>query len=169
MIEVLLCKALRDEVEKALKNVVLKNPKGELVHPAVINGFLPPNNRSESDYPCVVIAFESSSADQETTEVEVRISICTYDECLDSDGKELYPIKAHEDGLNAASRIRLALKTLPNGVLDRRYVLQLPIEVQNTGIDDYPYWQVNMKTRWLMRNPHPITDFTGDFDGVKKT
>ncbi len=167
MTEILLCEALKDKVIEAIKDIKLQNPVGDLVTPEVLNGLLPPNNRSESDYPCVVIRLEESLAELETTEVVVRISICTYDECLDENGQELRPVKGYEDGLNVASRIRLALQTLSGGVLSRRYALRFPIALQNSASDDYPYWQVDLVTRWLLRNPVPVCDFTGGFNGIK--
>ena len=155
MIEIYLTKALREFIKTAVKDFRLPVEKGEIRPPQVINGFLPPKqyiqpNQSEreDDFPFVVVRPDKAETDSGKTEVTVSIIIGCYSK--DFDG--------YEYCLNVMSRIRNALSSMKNGVLDKKYILQFPFEWDIVPEQPWPQWQVDITTRWVFNAPQAEFD-----------
>lgn len=144
MIENHLTKALREKITEVVKDFRLPVKNGEPRPPTVINGYLPPKRTgAEDDFPFIIVRAESGKSEEETTTIDVAIVIGCYSKEYD----------AHEDCINVMTRIRLALASMENGVLDNRFVLQFPIEWNLMPEQPYPQWQLDIQTHWVYNTP----------------
>lgn len=157
MTEILLCKAICEMIREAIKDLVLPDPNGGFSTPAVFNGFLKFPQEQKEGFPFVVVKPTSSTTDDNSVSVSVAISVGAYYDVDDEDGF----IDGYEEALNVVSRIRRALFDLPAGCLDGQYILDLPIQVSVSDDQAYPYWQVDMTTKWTFRKPD-ITNWSED-------
>lgn len=140
-----LTKAIRAKVSKIVEDFRLttefeENPRC----PRMFNGDLPPK-RSDSldDFPFIIVRFEESeSVNEETTATIVIVAGCYTED-----------YEGHEDCINVLSRIQTALLSMPDGILDNKYILQPPVLMTNLPEQPYPQWQVNMTTKWTFRAP----------------
>lgn len=149
MIEVYLTKAIRSFLTDVCKDYALETEDGQKKAPKVVNGYLPYESDSEQDFPFVIVRAESAETDEGTTQVDVSIIIGVYAGDDDSN-----PV-GHDVCLEIMARIRTALVGLPYQLLDNRYQLRLPISWGMPGEQPYPYWQLNMTTQWVIKNPRP--------------
>lgn len=157
MTEILLCQAICELIREAIKEMAVPDPDGDVSTPAVYNGFVPFRKEGKDGFPFVVVRPNSSTTDENSVSVEVGISVGAFYELKD-DGSA---VDGYEDSLNVVSRIRRALFDLPAGCLDGQYILDLPIRVQVSDDQAYPYWQVDMTTKWTFRKPD-ITNWSED-------
>lgn len=155
MTEILLSRALCDLIGEAIKDLSLPCPGGGVTVPRVFNGFVKFPQQESDGFPFVLVRPISSASDENSTSVEVGISVCAYYE-LNDDGDY---VDGYEEAMNVASRVRQALFDLPGGCLDDRYVLSLPIRIVIGEEQAHPYWQVDMTTSWSFRAPE-ITNWS---------
>ena len=149
MTEILLSRTLCDLISEAIKDLNLPCPEGDVTVPRVFNGFVKFPQQEADGFPFVLVRPILSTSDENSTSVEVGISICAYYELKD-DGEY---VDGYEEAMNVASRIRNALFDLPNGCLAECYVLSLPIRIVVGEEQAHPYWQVDMTTSWTFRVP----------------
>lgn len=158
MVENLLAKAIRTFLAEKLKDFLLPcEIDGQGKSLQIINGYLPPRTTKEKVtdedlYPFVLVRPESAETDRESTVVTVAIIIGTY-------SKEAI---GHEYALNVMTRIREALCTLPNLQLERKYQLEFPIKWEGYDSPAWPFWQIDMKTEWIIRSPKPVLPNNGE-------
>lgn len=145
MTEHLLIDAVRKKVKDVVKDFRLETRFEEHPRcPTVFEGDLPPKrSNSTDDFPFVIVRFEESSS----TNDEITASVLIVAGCFTED------LLGHRDCMNVLTRIRTALLTMPNGILDDRYILQPPIKITNLPEQPYPQWQINMETKWCFRAP----------------
>lgn len=142
-----LSKALRVLIEKEVSEYRLPVKNGEPRSPRVLNGYLPPKRSgTDDDFPFVIVRPDSGETEADQVKVTVDVIIGCYTEEFDG----------HEYCLNVMQRIRTALMSLPNGILDSRYVLEFPIKWSNFAEQPYPFWQFDMETKWVYTPPQPI-------------
>ena len=84
-----------------------------------------------------------STAEREVTEVTVDLILCCHSKSNDG----------YAYLLTMAERIRTALLRMPMQTLDKRYVLQFPLECRLPDDQPWPNWQMSMSTRWLIKTP----------------
>lgn len=131
-----------EDVVKDLKLPTKDNPEGRA--PRVIDGYLPPKRAvPEMDFPFVIVRAEDGTSDMGRTEVTVSLIIGCY--TTETDG--------YARCLGVMERIRHAMCDLPNQTLDDRYQLTFPIEWRNVPEQPYPYWQIEMTTKWTFNTP----------------
>ncbi len=158
MVENLLAKAIRNFLAEKLKDFLLPcEIDGQGKSLQIINGYLPPRTTKEKVtdedlYPFVLVRPESAETDRESTVVTVAIIIGTY-------SKEAI---GHEYALNVMARIREALCTLPDLQLERKYQLEFPIKWEGYDSPAWPFWQIDMKTEWIIRSPKPVLPNNGE-------
>lgn len=144
MVEIELCKALRDFIDEAVEDFQLPVESGGMRAPTVVNGYLPPKRKGpDDDFPFVLVRPISGQIDAGETTTSVAIVIGCYSEEFDG----------HEHCLNVMSRIRNALCALPGSVLAKKYVLTRPVEWSLSEDQPYPLWQIDMTTTWQYRAP----------------
>ncbi len=148
MIEVYLTKAIRSFLTDVCKDYALGTEGGETRTPKIVNGYLPYESDSEQDFPFVIVRADSASTDGDMTDVDVDIIIGTYVP------DDTHPV-GHDVCLEIMARIRTALVGLPEQLLEKRYQLQMPISWDMPAEQPYPYWQLNMSTKWSIHNPRP--------------
>lgn len=148
MIENELTDALITAIKGAVNDLRLPVKNGEPRAPIVFNGYLPPKrSKSESDdIPCVVVRPENGDINDDETEVTISIIIVCYSEEFDG----------YLHCMNVMQRIKNLLCSLENGILDKRFVLKLPMKWENIADQPYPNWQVEMETHWCFNTPQPI-------------
>ena len=159
MNEIMLCRALRKFVAEATKGVQMPDEKGVMRPLTVVDGYL--DRSGEDPSPFVLIRPKSVSAEEEMTTGKVELIVVCRNEGKDHLGDITRPMSGYEDCLTIVHRIRRALMTLPNRVLDRRYVLSLPVSWTVHDADRFPYWQVDMTTSWEWHSP-VITETLGE-------
>ena len=93
--------------------------------------------------PQIIVRVMGSTAEREVTEVTVDLILCCHS--TSNDGYAYL--------LTMAERIRTALLRMPMQTLDRRYVLQFPLECRLPDDQPWPNWQMSMSTRWLIKTP----------------
>lgn len=150
MNEVELCAALVRLVEKAVSNILLLDKTGDPRQIKVFNGYLPLKGNEEEDFPYVLVRFEKSSTDWEGTESQIAIIAGTYCEGKDAEGTVGNKMQGFIDGLNILSMIRSEILTLPNGVMEERFVVKSPIVLSDPGEQEFPYWHCEMTTSWVL-------------------
>ena len=144
MVENELVDALCAEVAKVTSEYRLPVENGEPRAPIVVDGYLPPKRSGvEDDFPFVVVRAESGFSDMEMTTVTVAIIVGCY-------SKEY---SGYKFCVNVATRIRDALVSLENGILANRYVLQYPLTWKAPEDLAYPFWQIDMVTKWAFNTP----------------
>lgn len=147
MIENLLTKALREKIEEIVKDYRLPVENGEPRCPQVINGYLPPKRSgADDDFPFIIVRAEGGKSEEEQTEITIALIIGCYSD----------EYNGHEHCINIMTRIRLALASMENHVLDKRFVLQFPIEWELLREQPYPQWQLEMTTHWVYNTPQAI-------------
>ena len=147
MIENLLADELRKLIANAVADYRLPVKNGEARPPQVVNGYLPLKRGSnDEDFPFVLVRVEGAKTEQDSTVVDVAIIVGCYAETFDG----------HEYCLNVMSRIRNALTFLPGWILAGKYALNFPIEYSILPDQPYPYWQLDMSTKWAVRTPEVI-------------
>lgn len=130
---------------------VKKNAFGKPRAPKVFNGSFPLRNSggsADSDIPCIVVRPESADTDYDVTSVDVSIAVCVFAGDMEK------PVGL-DTAMEAMTRIRTALVSLPYQILDDRYQLRLPIKWSGLDEQPFPYWQINMTTSWVIPNPRP--------------
>jgi hypothetical protein len=161
MQENLLCDALRSYIEMSLSSFKLEavRKNGEepkLVQLKLIDGYLPPKrSTSNEDHPFVLVRPDGATTDDGVTQAEVSIVIGVWQS----------EFNGHRDCISAMAKIRQALFELPARTLANRYQLNGPVVWENLAEQPWPYWQLNMKTTWLMRGPttnEPYYDYSMD-------
>ncbi len=154
MVELELCRALRAFIEDAVKDLVLPvKDEEEGRTPTVFNGYLPakkPGDRGEVEkkyFPFIVVRPDEGESDRDSTRVTVSIIFGAYSK--EDDG--------YEHCLNMMTRVRDALMAMPFETLAGRYQLRDSITWANFPDQPWPYWQVDMKTQWLINSPQPVS------------
>lgn len=142
-----LTKAIRAMVKDVVKEYRLTTEnEGNPRCPTVFNGNLPPKRSSSlDDYPFVVVRFDESEGTNDEVTATVSIIAGCYTDIEDIEGQE--------DCINVLSSIQTALLSMPNGILNGKYILQTPVKITNIPEQPYPQWQVNMETKWSFRAP----------------
>ena len=145
MIENNLTKALIEKIKEVVKDFRMPVKDGERRCPTVLNGYLPPKryDGTDEDYPFIVVRPDNGTSNRENTTMTVSIVVGCFTEDLNG----------FEDCIEVMTRIRAALASMPNGILDNRYILQYPITWDLLREQPYPQWQLNMETRWEYRTP----------------
>lgn len=144
MIENNLTKALREKIEDVVKDFRLPVKNGEPRCPVVFNGYLPPKRHGvDDDFPFIVVRPDNGSNERDSAKMTVSIVVGCFTEDLNG----------FEDCIEVMTRIRAALVSMPNGILDNRYMLQFPITWDLLREQPYPQWQLNMETSWEYRTP----------------
>jgi hypothetical protein len=144
MIENHLAENLRNLIEGAVKDFRLPVKNGEPRAPKVFNGYLPPKRSGgDDDFPFVLVRADKGSTNEDSTETKLTIIIGCYTEEFDG----------HEYCLNIMQRVRMALATLPCGVLGGKHILQFPISWENFEEQPYPQWFIEMETTWKTNTP----------------
>jgi hypothetical protein len=158
MQENLLCDALRTYISESLTNFRLEAVRkaGEderLVPLQLIDGYLPPKRSvANEDHPFVVVRPDGGTTEDGVTQVDVSIVIGVWQS----------EFNGHRDCISAMAKIRQALFELPALTLANRYQLNGPVVWENLPEQPWPYWQIDMKTTWLMRGPscnEPFYDY----------
>lgn len=162
MNEIGLCTALKELVEGVAARFRLSNNQGEPVVPKVYSGFLPLETDDDKHFPYVLIRHESSSTDWEGTVVNVAITAGAYCEGRDESGEAGMKMQGHYDCLNLLSAIRSELTNQPAETLAEKYVLLNPIEISTPSDQPFPYWQVDMTTKWHLPSP-AMEHIRGDY------
>lgn len=151
MIVNLLTKALREKIAEAVKDFRLPVENGAERSPRILNGYIPPKQmQPDDDFPVVMVRADDGRVNIEdgTAETTVAIFIGCYFEGADG----------HEFCLNVMQRIAIALTTLPASTLDNRYILQ-SIDWKNIDDQPYPFWELQMSTKWSYIAPQPQCEF----------
>lgn len=162
MNEISLCSSLKELAEKVVSGYRLLNKNREPVIPKVYCGYLPLKDNDEENFPYVLIRHESSSTDWEGTTAQVAIIAGSYCEGKDESGKVGMKMQGHFDCLNVLSAIRSEILNLEAETLDERYVLLNPIEISAPDEQPFPYWQVDMTTKWHLASP-AMEHIRGDY------
>ena len=158
MVEIELCRSLRAFIEDAVKDLYLpcaaeddKASDWEYESrrvPRVINGYLPQKrSEAEDDFPFIVVRPDEATSTRESTSVTVSIIFGAYSESPDG----------YEHCLNMVSRVRTALMAMPFLRLDDRYILEDELSWSNFSEQAWPYWQVDMTTKWTFISPQPVS------------
>lgn len=154
MVEIELCKAIREFVAHAVKDLELpvqvKNDGGDeyFAHkvPKIVNGYLPPKrSQKEDDIPFIMVRPDAGTTADEETRVEVSIIFGAYSKTDDG----------YEHCMNMLTVVRTALLSMPFGVLAKRYILERELSWQNYPDHLDAYWQVDLKTVWRLRTVIP--------------
>lgn len=150
MLETHLALALGVFIEEVVKDFRLPTKTDKAGRaPKVIDGYLPPKrSANDDDFPFVIVRAEEGTSDRGQTTVTVSFIIGGYS--TETDG--------YMHCLEVMERIRGALCQLPNQTLNARYQLTFPIEWRNVPEQPYPYWQIELTTRWTFNSPQ-VTDF----------
>lgn len=144
MIENNLTDALEKFIAESVADFRLPVQNGEMRAPKVIDGYLPPKRSgSDDDFPFVVVRSEAGSVEEEMTTTTVSFIVGCYTKEVDG----------YRYCVNVMSRIRNALAMLPNGILANKYRLEFPIEWSLVADQPYPYWQLDMTTKWVYNTP----------------
>lgn len=144
MIENHLTEELEVFISEAVADFRLPVKNGEMRAPKVIDGYLPPKRSgADDDFPFIVVRSESGVCEGGKTTVTVAFIIGCYTEEVDG----------YRYCLNVMSRIKNALTMLPNGTLANKYQLEFPIEWSLVPEQPYPYWQLDMMTKWVYNTP----------------
>ncbi len=150
MQEISLTQAIARFLEKVCSQYQLPNKSKELVAPKIITGYLPPKRTGNADdFPFIIVRPVSGSTN-EATLTDVSIIVGIYDEEL----------TGFDRALEVVTRIRTALLSIPNQILENRYQLRMPIDWHNVDEQAWPQWQLSLITRWLTASPRPWTDGT---------
>ena len=139
MVEIMLAAALRSFLADLSQTFSAMPCDDQLMRkPVVVDGYLPQKRETDLDFsPQIIVRVMGSTAECEVTEVTV-----------DSTSNDGYAYL-----LTMAERIRTALLRMPMQTLDRRYVLQFPLECRLPDDQPWPNWQMSMSTRWLIKTP----------------
>lgn len=145
MIENNLTQALIEKIEDVVRDFRMPVNSNERRCPTVLAGYLPPKryDGTDEDYPFIVVRPDNGTSNRENTTMTVSIVIGCFTEDLNG----------FEDCVEVMTRIRAALASMPNGILDDRYILQYPITWDLLREQPYPQWQLNMETHWEYRSP----------------
>ena len=137
MVEIMLAAALRSFLADLSQTFSMRKP-------VVVDGYLPQKRETDLDFsPQIIVRVMGSTAEREVTEVTVDLILCCHS--TSNDGYAYL--------LTMAERIRTALLRMPMQTLDRRYVLQFPLECRLPDDQPWPNWQMSMSTRWLIKTP----------------
>ncbi len=154
MVEIELCRALRAFIKDAVKDLVLPVKDEENGRtPQVFNGYLPakkPGDRGDVEkkyFPFIVVRPDEGESDRDGTEVTVSIIFGAYSTTDDG----------YEHCLNMMVRVRNALMALPFQTLKGRYQLRDEIVWRNFPDQPWPYWQIDMTTKWFFNSPQPVS------------
>ena len=140
-----LCDHLLKLCAAATANFRLETPDGRAFKaPAVFDGFVP-RKRAENgdDYPFVLIRPTGGRAGDEESSIQVRIII----------GCASQEDNGYRYVMGVAERIRIALAALPDRMLERRFMLTMPVEWQLSDEQPWPAWLLSMDTTWTTRTP----------------
>ncbi len=151
MVESNLSIALGLYIEDALKEMRLpsKVKDKDVIEraPIVWQGYLPPKRATIADSaPFVLVRVEDTTAERGQTNVTVAIIIGCYSP--ETDG--------YLQCLSVFQKIRFALLQLPCQTLANRYQLDFPIKGNNVADQNYPYWQFEMTTNWILKTPEAM-------------
>lgn len=151
-IEVLNC-LYKFLIENVASKIKLEKPpddvqaesKYELVSPAVYEGWLPPKNFLDSygyDVPGMIVMIDDG-IDEESSELNIRIKLITYDPGETKENGQLIPnAKGYKDLLNLITRIRIELSQNP--VILEKVIVNKPIKWSMDEEQSYPYWTANL-------------------------
>ena len=149
MIETQLTRDLREYLSVELSDLRLPMKSGGTRAPAVVNGYLPPKRTKESDdFPFVLVRADRGETSPDATTVSVSIIVGVYSDDFD----------AHDICLSVMAKIRQALYDLPHGTLSERYQFRPGLSWENFPEQGWPYWQLDIKTEWLMPGPEFAPD-----------
>lgn len=144
MIDISLTKALRDKIKEIVADYKLPVKNGEPRCPTVVNGYLPPKRSGvQDDFPFILVRPEEGKVNREDTITTVSIIICCFSEEYDG----------YEYCVEVMTRIKTALCSMENNILADKYVLTFPIEWDMILEQPYPYWQLDMITKWAYNTP----------------
>ena len=159
MIETHLTRDLREYLRERLADGRLPLKSGGTRAPAIVNGYLPPKRTKETDdFPFVLVRADRGETSPDATTVSVSIIVGVYSEDFD----------AHDICLSVMAKIRQALYDLPCGTLSERYQFRPGFSWENFPEQGWPYWQLDIKTEWLLVAPEIApAEYTilGGFDG----
>ncbi|KNF08553.1 hypothetical protein CLPU_6c00390 [Gottschalkia purinilytica] len=112
----------------------------KLVNPAVYIGWIPPKNYLDNygyDVPALIVMSDGGEDLGESSNLNIRIGIVTYDPGLSSE--ETIPnFKGYKDLLNIISRIRIELSNLSS--IEKIGAVERPIKWGMYEEQTYPYW-----------------------------
>lgn len=149
MIETRLTNDLRDYLRERLAEVKLPTKAGGTRAPEILNGYLPPKRtKTGDDFPFVLVRADRGQTAPDATTVSVSIIVGVYSEDFD----------AHDICLSVMAKIRQALYDLPDGTLSERYQFRPGFSWENFPEQGWPYWQLDIKTEWLMPAPEIAPD-----------
>lgn len=116
----------------------------EPVRIKVFNGYLPPREHGEAQYPFASVILLSGEISTE------QMSLCR---TLISLGVYADDHSGHKDLLNLIRRTSNALLTLPDLTLNRRYVLSGPLKWSISQDDLDPFWLGSITAEWQFYAP----------------
>ncbi len=123
----------------------LRTPKGDvLMAPRVFDGFVPRKRSEEGeDFPFILVRPSGGSVEETESSIRVKILIgCT---APDDNGYRYV--------LNVFERVKNALATQPDNMLDRRFMLQAPLQWELSDEQPWPAWLLSVNTSWRTRTP----------------
>ena len=153
MIEPNLMQAVGRFLEPICSQYRLPTKSGEENPPRIVYGYLPPLQSNTDNDQAYVIVRPISGATGEAQSTDVAIIVSCYDRDM----------TGFDRALDMVARIRTALLSIPDQVLESRYMLQLPIEWHNVDDQPWPQWQLSITTHWLTGAPRPWSDGTKYF------
>lgn len=146
---VLLCEAIRQRLAEALENTLQETGREGMPirAPRIVNGFLPPKRVDEEpEHPFVLVRPVEGTLGEGENRVKVQVIIGSYSEEFDG----------YEYAIIVLQRIMVALSERP--IVDRRYVLELPLTWGQPEEQPWPLWQVVLTTDWTIAAPVKLLD-----------
>ncbi len=147
MTENLLVTALARHLRTELHAFLLDDARGGEAAVSVHEGWLPAKHGEDNgDFPFVVVRPVEGSIGREGSQTTVELICGVYD--MESTG--------WKTAVNVARRAMNALLLLPSGMLERRWMLAMPLEWKVAEEQPYPAWMVSVTTAWTARTPETL-------------
>lgn len=103
----------------------------------------------EENFPCIVVKLDDTQIKEENTldamRINVRLLIGTYDESTDCQG--------YRDVLNIIEKTQQFLLSMPNRILDGRYILKMPMQSYLFDEQPFPIYFGQIETVWETARP----------------
>ena len=140
-----LCSLLMALCAAATADFRMETPDGNAMKaPAIFDGYVPRKRSADGeDFPFVLIRPTGGSAGDEESSIDVKIIVG----CASQDDN------GYRYAINVAERIRIALVALPDRMLDRRFMLTMPVKWDLSDDQPWPSWLLSMDTQWTTRTP----------------
>lgn len=140
-----LCDALREHLKTSLQNIKLPTrgdnleTDGPTRNLKIIDSFLPTKEEDSDDpYPFILVRANSAQITQGRAQTEVSIVVGTYGQ--DSVG--------YRDAINVLDAIVNSITEFAQTPLQKKFHLVPELEWQIIRDQPWPYWQLELKTRW---------------------